>query len=242
MNYLLDLYYGLWAQISVWPRLARAALVLSVLLLIIWIVLVIILPKILMLIFVVLKALNKASYIIFSDYIFPLFFRKNYIYIVNGFSNFMEKCCNSLNKIKQRLKQRKLHLVKFIILYGLALLLIVLPNMLSSVISPEYLNVISYVSVAYNDFESEQLQYAEAYNPIIILDDDSSADDNEKFEKMYVIQSVNFREGPGTSYDSIKVLMENTIVYFIEKNEDGKWFHVKTEDGLEGWVHNKYVN
>ena len=60
---------------------------------------------------------------------------------------------------------------------------------------------------------------------------------------MFLHQNLNvyFREGPSTSYDYIKILKKDTIVYFIEKSDDEKWFHIKTEDGLEGWVHSKHI-
>lgn len=242
MNFFADLYYGLWAQISDYQQIDRAALVLIVFWLIIWIIAILILPKLIKLLLLVSKSIIKILYIFFSDYIFPIFLRKNYISIVNRFSNFMEKYFNKINMPdKTKKKKRKLHLGKLIVLYLLSVFLIALPELLSPIISSEYLEVFSFASVAYNEFESKQLEIAETYNPILITSDDDSFDDNAELIEMLIIEDVNFREGPSTSYDRIKVLKKNTIVHFIEKSDDKKWYHIKTEDGLEGWVHSKHI-
>lgn len=242
MNFFTDLYYGLWAQISDYQQIDRAALVLIAPWLIIWIIAILILPKLIKLLLSVLKAIIKILYIVFSDYIFPIFLRKNYISTANRFSNFMEKHFNKISlPDKKKQKKRKLHLGKLIVLYLLSIFLIALPELLSPIISPEYLEVFSFASVAYNEFESKQLEIAETYNPILITNEDDSTDDNVEPIEMLIIEDVNFREGPSTSYDCIRVLKKDNIVYFIGKSEDEKWFHIKTEDGVEGWVHSKHI-
>lgn len=240
MFFLSDLYYGLWAQISHLQQIDRAALVLVVLWLIVWIIIVFILPQLIKLLLSVLKIINKALYIIFSDYILPMIFRKNYVSVANCFSNFMEQCFKKLNQVKSK-KKKKFYIGKLILLYGVSLFFIALPEILSPVISPEYLETVSFISNAYNEFELKQLEIAETYNPIFIENQEISKEDSNELIEMQIIEDVYFRKGPSTSYDYIKVLKKDTVVYFIEKSEDGKWYHIKTVDELEGWVHSQHI-
>ena len=55
------------------------------------------------------------------------------------------------------------------------------------------------------------------------------------------VSALNMRSGPGTNFDIIGVLRENTLLYLIDKN-DAPWLHVKTQDGTEGYVLADYVS
>lgn len=241
MAFLQDVYFGLWAQISHLEQIDRAALVLVVFWLIVWSILIFLFPQLIKLLLAILKIVHKTLYILFSDYILPLFFRKNYISISNRFSSFMENGFKKLNQIKKK-KKRKFHFGKLILLYGLSLFLIVLPELLNPVVSPEYLKAISFVSTAYNNFESKQLEIAQTHNPIFLSKQEDLIEDSSEYVEMQVTEDVYFREGPSKSYDYIKILKKDTVVYFIEKSEDGNWYYVKTEDEIEGWVHSQHIN
>ncbi len=237
VEYLKDFYYGFWSQISDWPQLLRAALVLAIVAVLLWILLVLILPKLLKLIFTLVQLIIKGLYIFISDFIFPLLIKKNYIYLANKYSNLMEKGFNFLNKLKINIR-KKLHIGKFILLYLVTLLLVAMPSLLSSTISPEYLSIISIPYDFYDSFEKERLEISSAYNPIII--EKNEKEESTELDKKTIVQDVNFREGPGKSYDRIMILYKDTIVYYIDKSDD--WCKIKTEDGIEGWVHSNYLN
>lgn len=236
VEYLKDFYYGLWSQISDWPQLLRAALILAIAAVLLWILLVLILPKILRFIFTLVQMTIKGLYILISDFMFPLLIKKNYIYLANKYSDLMEKGFNFLNKLKTNLG-KKLHIGKFTLLYLFTLFLVALPSLLSSTISSEYLNIISIPYDIYNNFESERLEISYAYSPIVV--EKNEPEESTELDKKIIVQDVNFREGPGKSYNKIMILYKDTIVYYIDESDD--WCKVKTEDGTEGWVHSNYL-
>lgn len=52
--------------------------------------------------------------------------------------------------------------------------------------------------------------------------------------KKVVWNSVNLREGPGTTYKVIGNVKKGTSLAVLEAKED--WLHVRLEDGSEAWV------
>jgi hypothetical protein len=50
------------------------------------------------------------------------------------------------------------------------------------------------------------------------------------------LNSVNVREGPGTSFNTIAVLDPGTGVTVLEANEEGDWLMIEMEDGDQGWI------
>lgn len=52
---------------------------------------------------------------------------------------------------------------------------------------------------------------------------------------------LNFRKGPSTDDDIISTLIDGDVVTFIEKSEDGKWYKIRNEKGVEGWVACRYL-
>lgn len=236
MEYLKVFYYGFWSQISAWPQLLRAALILAIATVFLWIVFILIFPKILRFVFTFVQTVIKGLYLFLSDLVFPVLIKKNYIVLSNKYSNLMEKGFNNLNKLKCNLR-KKLHIGKFILIYLFALLLITMPTLLSSTISSEYLSIISIPYDLYDSFEKERLEISATYSPIVV--EKKENDEFSDLDKRIIIQDVNFREGPGMSYNKIMVLYKDTTVYFIDKS--GDWCKVKTEDGIEGWVYIDYI-
>ena len=55
-----------------------------------------------------------------------------------------------------------------------------------------------------------------------------------------VINYVNVRKGPSSSYDSIGKLTNGNAVYVLAT--EGEWLKIQTKAGLEGYVFSKYVN
>ncbi|MCH5353183.1 MAG: S-layer homology domain-containing protein [Acutalibacter sp.] len=54
------------------------------------------------------------------------------------------------------------------------------------------------------------------------------------------VSALNLRSGPGTDYSILATLSENTILTLLDKIND-PWIHVRTESGIEGYVHSDYV-
>ncbi len=50
------------------------------------------------------------------------------------------------------------------------------------------------------------------------------------------LQSINVREGPGTTFSAIVALRPATRVEILGRNNDGTWLNIRMEDGDEGWV------
>ena len=63
-----------------------------------------------------------------------------------------------------------------------------------------------------------------------------------RFEVIVVSSTLNLREGPSTSYATIRKLTLGTILRFIESDASGKWDKVYDEaSGKTGWVSDNYV-
>lgn len=53
---------------------------------------------------------------------------------------------------------------------------------------------------------------------------------------------VPMRTGPSNEYRIINAAMKSgTKLLVLEKNDDGTWSRVRTEDGTEGWIPNQYL-
>ncbi len=63
-----------------------------------------------------------------------------------------------------------------------------------------------------------------------------------QFDVIVASNTLNLREGPSTSYASVRTLTLGTILVFIEADASGKWEKVYDEQsGLTGWVSDDYV-
>ncbi len=50
------------------------------------------------------------------------------------------------------------------------------------------------------------------------------------------LQTVNIREGPGTSFSAFRALNPGTGVEILGQNQEGNWLNILMDDGEEGWV------
>lgn len=55
-----------------------------------------------------------------------------------------------------------------------------------------------------------------------------------------VIQQLNVRSGPGTSFDSVGILNPNDVVSLMGKNRDGRWLQVEFANTM-GWISAAFV-
>lgn len=56
-----------------------------------------------------------------------------------------------------------------------------------------------------------------------------------------VKRNVNLREGPGTTYDVIQLLLPNHELSLLDPAPSNNYLHVRTADGREGWVYSPNV-
>jgi|TARA_B110000503_G_scaffold126916_1_gene196068 SH3 domain protein len=52
---------------------------------------------------------------------------------------------------------------------------------------------------------------------------------------------VNVRTGPTDNNRVLKTIKSGTRMDVLEKAEDGNYYHVRTENGLDGWVPSRYL-
>jgi uncharacterized protein YgiM (DUF1202 family) len=56
-----------------------------------------------------------------------------------------------------------------------------------------------------------------------------------------VLRNVNLRADPSTANPPIKLLQSGTTITLLAPTQHGGFYHVKTEDGEEGWVWSKNI-
>jgi uncharacterized protein YraI len=58
-----------------------------------------------------------------------------------------------------------------------------------------------------------------------------------------VIQQLNIRSGPGTSFNTLGILNANDVVSLSGRNRDGSWFQIAFPDGpdVKGWINAAFV-
>lgn len=53
--------------------------------------------------------------------------------------------------------------------------------------------------------------------------------------------NVNLRSGAGTSFEILATLNNGDVLTLVETDPENNWYHVKTKDGVEGYVYSDYV-
>lgn len=56
-----------------------------------------------------------------------------------------------------------------------------------------------------------------------------------------IAASLNIRSGPGRSYNRTGILRNSDRIMLVENTNSAPWLKIKTPDGKEGYVHQKYV-
>jgi hypothetical protein len=55
-------------------------------------------------------------------------------------------------------------------------------------------------------------------------------------DQAQVRRRANLRSGPSTSQPTIRRLAPPEVLDLVEPNSSGGWYHVRTQDGVEGWI------
>jgi len=253
MAMIRNLYYAAWANLSEFSVTIRAAIVLAVLVVLAW---VIVRPLLFRLLLLLLKSAGLLTKLIclICGKILGITFRKSpekYAVQYNRMAELMGRCNERLVKWSENLAgKRKFHLGWMLLLYGVLMLLICLPTLLKPVVSEEYIPYFSFASDLYRRAEAPALEAAALYSPLFSSDSDDTVEEPEPEEEpadeVWLslsergINGSNVRAGPG---ESNKVLCtvkgDIQLLYLDEIN--GRWVYVRTEDGVEGWIHDSLV-
>ncbi len=98
----------------------------------------------------------------------------------------------------------------------------------------------SLVSFAYN--LGSNIFYGDSDFKKIFLATNIKEETSVSDKEAYVSGSdVNMRKGPSTSDDILDTLSYGTVLILVETEEADGWYHVKLQDGTEGYIYASYV-
>ncbi|MFI3325899.1 MAG: SH3 domain-containing protein [Clostridia bacterium] len=89
---------------------------------------------------------------------------------------------------------------------------------------------------------SEGTQGYVYYSYVTNTSDDLTSSDSSSTStyNAKVVDDVNFRKGPSTSYTILDELLTGTVVEVLD-DSNSKWYYVKTADGVTGYVYYTYL-
>lgn len=244
-----EIYYGLWANMLSLKVYQRAMIVLLIVLILVKIIL-----------FLAAKFLgwllekhnNKIIGIIYKIWQSLFVRRRNseeqteYIQRVNQMTLKFDEISEKLKQVGDKLnKGTGIKMKYFIILYFVCILLVSLPDILKNVIDEQYAGTFSFAQSIYCSWESDKIQKAMDYNPLIHISEDEG--DLEQMNEPEVdedgvwlqlteegINGTNIRVGPSAEDDVIDVLSGDVQVKYLD--EENEWVYVEMQNGIRGWV------
>ncbi len=254
----MDLYYALWATMLGWPLLLRAAVVIGILFAMIYLLLPL-LFHIVSWLFRLFDLIVKILYYILC-LIIQLFYHlglhKWVVKTTNRLSLGMQKLSKGLlggaSKIRKR---RRFRIVPYVICYLLCIGLIGLPDMAKGILYRTYLDKISVFRELYQDMERKTIETAKDYEPLFQVPEkpqkdkkknkkkDRKSDTNDQQIWLSLtgegVSGANIRAGKGTEYESIAVVKGDDKLLYLDAGK--AWVHVRTEEGVEGWIRKNIV-
>lgn len=254
----MDMYYGLWAMMIQWPLLLRAAVVIGVLFAAVYLLL----PLIFRVISLLLRLLDiifKVLYYILC-LVIQLFYHLGLdqwvVKTTNRLSRGMQKISNGLLRGAERISKRKrFRKVPYMVCYLLCIALIGLPDMAKGILHEKYLDHISVFCELYQDMERKTVETAKGYEPLLKMPEktknskkkDKKKDkETEKSDQQIWlsltgegVSGANIRAGKGTEYESIAIVKGDDKLLYLDAGK--KWVHVRTEEGVEGWIRKNIV-
>lgn len=253
MTMIRDLYYAAWANLSAFSVTIRAAIVLAVLVSFVWVIARPLFFKLLLLLLKLTSLLTKLVCFICGK-ILGITFRKSpeqYAARYNRMADLTGRCNERLLKWSENLAgKHKFHLGRMLLLYGVLMLLIGLPTLLEPVVSEEYILYFSFASDLYQRAETPALEAAAVYSPLFSSEGDSIVEEPDSEEDLVPeiwlslsekgINGSNVRAGPGENNKVLCTVEGNTQVLYLDER-NGRWVYIRTEDGVEGWIHDSLV-
>lgn len=259
MKYL-NIRYGLWAQLSTLPKTVRAAVVIGFWWICIYVILRFIYPGIICSFINVLNFLLKGIYWVIIRFLEKILSGMSYVQRaekLNRISAAGEKTSMKLCELKEKMAKKKIPFFKMLLIYGVIVLLIGLPDFLQDKIAEEYLPAFSIVSNWYGDWEYDKLEEAKGYAPLFKEREETIPETTEAAEQTEAVEEEtqsqirltlskkgrggsNIREEASVKSKSIKVVSGDVQMIYMEE-KDG-WVRVLLEDGTEGWIKNSLVD
>lgn len=249
----MDVYYAIWANLSMLPLIVRAALVLAVVVLFVWLLVRLALFRLLALLLRAAGTLVK---------LLCLLGQKLLGLIMRGSSERYGACYNRLAGLTGKWNERLLHWSKrmsgkhkshlghVFFAYVILIFLIGLPNLLGSVISEEYISYFSAAADLYQRLEAPALERAASYSPLFAISHGGSAENPPSGEtpgsEVWLPLSErgqggsNLRAGPGKENQVVDTISGDEQVLYLYEQSNG-WIHVCTADGIEGWIYNSLL-
>ena len=253
MTGIRDLYDAIWANLSAFSVTARAAIVLAAAVVLVWVIVRPIFLKLLLLLLRLAGLLVKL-FCLLGGKLLGITARKSpeqYAARYNRMASLMGRCDERLHKRSEQLSgKHKFHLGRMLLLYIGLMALIVLPNLLEPLVSEEYVPYFSAVSNLYQRMEAPALKKSAVYSPLFSRKYDTPDQDFISVEdtapEVWLPLSEqgrsksNLRSGPGTDNSILDTLSGDMQVLYLGERS-GRWVHVCTADGIEGWMHDSLV-
>lgn len=248
-----SLYYAGWANLSVFPMTVRAAVVLGTIVVLIWVIARPLFFKFLLLLLWLAGVFVKLICLL-GGKLLGITARKSpeqYAVRYNRLADLMGRCNERLLKWRERLSgKHKFRLGQMLLFYGALMLLVALPNLLEPVVSEEYLPYFSAASDLYQRIEAPALRTSAAYSPLFFSKHETPEQkavlEEEPNSEVWLPLSErgqngsNLRGGPGKNNPVLDTLNGDTQVLYLGE-QSGRWVHVRTEEGTEGWIHDSLV-
>lgn len=250
----MSLYYGIWATMIQWPVVLRAAVVMGVCFLVFWLFM----PLIFFAASWVLKGFDLLLKFIYTilcfaiQLLYHLGLNKFVVAVTNRLSSVMHAISSVILQAAEGLRRgRRLRKRTCLLIYGILLALIALPNLLGGVISKSYRETVGFAQNIYLDLERDTVQKAEQYDPLFKKKKSKKQRKKKTEEKesgegeIWLslagegVSGANIRSGNGKGYDSVAIVRgEERLLYL---GREGEWIHVRTEEGVEGWISENIV-
>lgn len=257
----MNIIYGFWAQIADRPMTARAALIMGFAFLGGFIVLQFFYPRIFCIPLKILDTLWKGGYWMLTGFLKHIWSGDKYFQgaaKLNRISEISENFSVKLCRLREKISGlRKVSLWRMLLLYGMLIFLIGLPDMLRDKVSDEYLHYFSTVSDWYRNWEMRYLKAAEGYAPLFkdskttaaeTMDAPGWEEDTEAVLEQPILLTLskkgwngsNIRRDASTKSGIIVSVSGDIQLTYVEQRNG--WVHVVLSDGTEGWIKDSLVD
>lgn len=251
-----DLYYGFWAQISGWEMAGRAAFIIGIIFIVIYLIF---MPVLMKLFFFVLRGIDlliKVLYCVINWGVELAMSNKNQAAkaeTLNKVSGTMETCSTRIcEKSKKIWGKKRISFLKFFICYCVIILAIILPEYMKNRVDERYMPYLLVVSDAYHNIEKYPLEKARHYPPLFKESknadraasagaaQESEEDLSKSSEQEYLslsksgLNGSNVREKPDTRSKVIVTVSGDIKLSYLGRQEN--WIWIRLEDGTEGWI------
>ena len=230
MSGFLDIYYALWANLSAWPLLTRAAISVFVALFVLWIVGWALFVRFFGLSRHLLNWLVMGICALGVTILVPLRWiaPHRYLRLCNGLLDTLGRHSRSL---LQKSGKTKFGFKRMLFLYALCLGLIALPDFLGASVSAEYRERLYMPRILYHKAESFALKASASYEPLfpdlmpkVML---RPSEEGRKF-------GVRIHEHPETVSQELVNVTDRNVRYLWKRS--GDWLYVQ-DGSATGWVH-----